>query len=79
MKGSGQADADFDSLSKEAFPQDLAMDEITRPEDAMRAAAGRSQGLRASDVSRDKRGLFWRIRTRRLADAVAAPGQKGRR
>lgn len=34
------------------------MDEVTRPEDAMRAAAGRPQRLGAADVSRDKRVLF---------------------
>lgn len=45
MKSSGQRDADFDGLSKEAFPQDLPVDEVTWPEDAMRAAAGRSQRL----------------------------------
>lgn len=40
---SEQKDADFDGLSKEAFPQDLPVDEVTRTEDAMRAAAGRPQ------------------------------------
>lgn len=44
-------DADLDRLSEEAFSQDLSMDEVTWPEDAMRAAVGGSQGLRATNVS----------------------------
>lgn len=40
----------------------------------MRAAAGGPQGLRAPDVSRDKRHLFRRIWPRWLTDAVTAPG-----
>lgn len=79
MKSPRQTDADFDGLSEEAFPQDLPMDEVTRPENAVRAAAGRAQRLRAPDVFRNKRGLFGGIRTRGLADAVAAPGQRRRR
>lgn len=62
-ESSGRAGADFDGLSKEALPQDLPVEQVTRAEDAMRAAAGRSQGLGASDVPGNKRGLIWRGRT----------------
>lgn len=55
------AEANFDCLSKEAFSQNLSVDQITRPEDTMRAATGRPQGLRAANVSCDKGHLFRRI------------------
>lgn len=56
-----QLDADLDCLSEEAFSQDLPVDEVTWPEDAMRAATGGSQGLRPPNVSRDEICLFRRI------------------
>lgn len=56
-------EADLDSLSEEAFSYDLSMDEITRAEDAMRAATGGSQGFRAPDVPCNKMHVFWGIWT----------------
>lgn len=43
--------AHLDGLPKEAFSQDFSVDEVTWAENAMRAATGGSQRLRASDVS----------------------------
>lgn len=70
----GRLKADLYSLPEEAFSQDLSVDEVTWPEDAMRAATVRSQGFRAADVSSNKRRLFGRIWPRRLTRAVTAPG-----
>lgn len=50
------------------------MDEITWPEDAMRAATGGPQGFRAPNVSCNKRQLFGRIWPRRFTYAVTPPG-----
>lgn len=69
--------AHLDRLAEETFAQDLAVDEITGTEDAVRAAAGRAQGLGAPDVTRDQRHLFGvGVRPWRLADAVAASGAR---
>lgn len=65
--------AHLDGLAEETFSQDFSVDEVTRAEDAVRAAAGRAQGLGPSDVPRDQRHLFGvGVGAGRLADAVAA-------
>lgn len=53
--------ANLDCLSEEAFSQNLSMDQVTWSEDTMRAATRRPQGLRAPNVSCDKRCFFRRI------------------
>lgn len=68
----------LDGLPEEALPQDLPVDQVTRPEDLLRVAAGTAQGFRAADVPAEQQGLLWGTRARRLGDAVTPSKEEGR-
>ena len=70
--------AHLDGLPKEALPQDLPVDQVTWPEDLLRAATGASQGFGAADVTAEQEGLLWGAGTRGLGDAVTAPEDEER-
>lgn len=52
------------------------MDQVTRPEDLLGAAAGAAQGFGAADVSAEQQGLLWGAGARGLGDAVTAPADE---
>lgn len=63
--------AHLDGLSKEAFPKDFSVNEVTGTENTMRAAGRRAEGFGAPNIPGQHQGFFRRRRNWRLTDAIA--------